>query len=260
MKNLILHSFTALLICLLFASCEKVIDINLNNTSSQLVVEANITKGQPCVISISKTVNFDQSNIFPTVNGADILLTDDAGNSENLIASGNGTYVSTSIIGVEGRKYNLKVKVDGKEYIANSTLPYQINFDTLKTDELAFIGGKIIQIIPEYKDSLGIKNYYRFKLFVNNEPDKSIFVDDDEFTDGRTVSRPLFSDLDIVKGDTILLQMLCIDQPAYLYFNSLSQTRDNSTGAPANPVSNFSGGCLGYFSANTKQERSVIVQ
>lgn len=249
----------ALMVCLT-TSCEKVVDINLNDSNPQLVIEATIVSdGTPCNVRITKTVNFDATNNFPTVDNALVSLNDDAGNTENLQLTSSGLYKSSVMTGVEGRKYTLSVNVDGKNYIAISTLPIKTNLDSLWVDSLSFFGSTTYTVTPQYKDSFGVKNTYRFKLFVNGMVDKTIFVDDDEFNDGRTVSRPYFGDIEIETGDTLRWQMMCIDKAIYRYFFSLLTVQDGSSGAPANPVSNFSGGCLGYFSAHTLQEKMITV-
>jgi hypothetical protein len=254
--------FVILFVSILFVACEKVINVDLNDSAQQIVIEGNITNsGQPCEVKITKTINFDETNNFPTIDNASVTLSDNAGNSEVMQNTSQGIYKSSSIIGIPGRTYTLKVVFDSKEYTAVSTMPYQISLDSLKTDSVSFFGSTQRQITPLYTDSLGIVNFYRFKLIVNGIPDKTIFVEDDELTDGRQTSKPLFGgDIEIEQGDIVQVQMMCIDKPVHLYFFSLSQTQSGDTGAPANPVSNFSGGCLGYFSANTFEEKSIIAQ
>jgi hypothetical protein len=49
--------------------------------------------------------------------------------------------------------------------------------------------------------------------------------------------------------------MYCIDKNVYNYFFSLLQVTGNNGGfqsaSPDNPITNISGGALGYFSAHT---------
>ncbi len=46
-------------------------------------------------------------------------------------------------------------------------------------------------------------------------------------------------------GDTITMQLMTIDQPTYDYFRTLISGQSGG----ANPISNITGGCLGYFTA-----------
>ena len=55
-------------------------------------------------------------------------------------------------------------------------------------------------------------------------------------------------------GDRIRLEIRSIDRRTYDYFYSM-QVMENSG---SNPVANFSGGCLGYFSAFHVQTRNYV--
>jgi hypothetical protein len=153
----------------------------------------------------------------------------------------------------------LNVSVDGKSFQAVSTLPYKVNLDFAFVDSLSLFGTNSYSTVPVYNDPLNELNYYRFKLFVNDTMDKNVFVQDDTYTDGRTVTIPIFGEIEIKRGDSLRLQMMCVDKPVYLFFFSLASVQSGSTGAPANPVTNFAGGCLGYFSAHTIQEKLLVV-
>ncbi len=247
----------------IFTSCEKVIDVTVKDSKPQIVIEANIVNDSAaCFVSITKTVNFSNDNNFPGVEGASVILCDNLGNTETLQMQSSGIYKSSSLFGVEGRTYSMNIIAEGKKYYATSTMPYQTNLDTITVDSISF-GGKISkQVTPHYTDPLNIKNYYHFRIFVNSKMDKNVLVDNDNYTDGRMVAFPLSNELKINSADSVRIEMQCIDKSVYLYYFSLSQSLNgpNSTGAPANPVSNFSGGCLGYFSAHTRSSKSIIIQ
>ena len=98
-------------------------------------------------------------------------------------------------------------------------------------------------------------------------------MENDELTDGRTVNTELLifgDDSDtkeerdkkkIKSGDTLRVDMMCIDQPVYKYWYSLlnSATGANNNATPANPVTNISGDALGYFSAQTFDTKTIKV-
>ena len=56
-------------------------------------------------------------------------------------------------------------------------------------------------------------------------------------------------------GDLIMLQLLTIDATAYEYFRTLI----SGQGGGANPKSNISGGCLGYFMAASISRADTVV-
>ncbi len=130
---------------------------------------------------------------------------------------------------------------------------------------MSFLGNTAYQLIPRYFDPKGIGDFYRFVISINTKKDNEIFVFSDELSDGSINSRPIFiggndSDSEIKKGDIIALEMQCVDKGVYDYFNSLSEYSDDNSATPANPISNITGGALGYFAAYTQQIRSVVVQ
>jgi hypothetical protein len=55
--------------------------------------------------------------------------------------------------------------------------------------------------------------------------------------------------------------MICNDAAVYTFWYSLSSgaTGANESASPANPVSNISGGAVGYFSAQTIQRKTILV-
>lgn len=54
-----------ILASLLFASCEKEIDLDLNSSSPQIVIEGNISDAPgPYIVKLSKTVNYSELNNY----------------------------------------------------------------------------------------------------------------------------------------------------------------------------------------------------
>jgi hypothetical protein len=107
-------------------------------------------------------------------------------------------------------------------------------------------------------------NSYRFLQYINRKKDKGVYVINDDLTEGRNVTTTLFTrENSVLKmGDTVAVEMHCIDPAMYKYWFSLSQsaTGETETASPANPVTNLSGGTLGYFSAHTVRSKSIIVK
>src|ERR1700710_444135 len=70
-------------LCLLWSlsvagyACKKVINVDLNNAAPQLVIEGEITDGPgPAQVRLSRSVTFSSSNVYPTVTGATVSITD----------------------------------------------------------------------------------------------------------------------------------------------------------------------------------------
>jgi hypothetical protein len=247
---------TVLAAGIFFGSCEKVIDVDLNKEDPKIVIEGRFTAGETAsTVLITRTLNFDETGPYPTIDNAVVTVIDNLGNAQVLTFSGNGIYTTNGYPIVEGRSYTVSVTVDGTTYTATSTVPSLIEIDTLKILDIAFGPDTIHALIPARYDAAGVANYYQFDIYRNGERVPGIFLQNDDFTDGILVEEPLFAE-DIESGDTALVNMYCIDQPVFNYFFALLQ---NETATPANPTSNFSGGCLGYFSARTKHTATVII-
>jgi hypothetical protein len=64
-------------------------------------------------------------------------------------------------------------------------------------------------------------------------------------------------------GDLVQIDMQCIDSAIYKYWYSLNRSATGggqNSATPANPVTNMTGGALGYFSAHTLESRTLVVQ
>jgi hypothetical protein len=257
---------------ILFASCTKVIDVDLNTASPQLVVEGKISDDptEKPSVKITQSVNFNETNKFPAVKNAFVSIFDQTANvTDTLKETGEGFYESTKMKGIEGHTYILTIKTNNKTLTSTSILPKKVNFDALETRAQAFFGNVDYQIIPKFYDPKGIGDNYRFVLSINDKVKNDIFVLNDELSDGNVNGRPLFrqrssdSTENIKIGDKIALEMQCIDKNVYEYFNSLAGEGGGpgfGSSTPANPITNIKGGALGYFAAYTKQKKTAIVK
>ena len=255
------------------ASCEKTVDLDLKTSASQLVIQADLADdGRPVQASITRSINFQETNDFPVVGGAVVTLTDDAGQAETLREISPGQYRGQALRGVVGHTYTLRVEVDGAAYVAVSTLPAPVPFAGLRTEKPLFVDEDQPderQAVVVFTDPPGLGNRYRFRQFRNGRLNNSIFVREDEFIDGQAVAQTLRSRTDdpdnldqLLVGDSLTVEMQTIDAGTYEYFRTLNQIANGSgafSAAPTNPQSNFSGNVLGYFSAHSQQRRTVLV-
>lgn len=266
--NILKSILPATLLAISLSSCEKVIDIDLNSQNPQLVIEANFSNADSiCTVQLSKTVNFSDSNTFPTVSNAVVILSDNLGHRDTLDeVNGAGLYGTNRIAGIPGLSYTLEVQAEGKIYIANNTMPQAVALDSVYTEESLFGGPDAdrLSLVPVYTDPAGQGNNYKFVVYKNGNRKKGIFITDDAFTDGQANAQPLFGgEFKLNTGDIATVELQCIDAGTYLYYYSLLQVSSNGgpsgSAAPANPVSNFSGGCLGYFNAHTSSSYTITI-
>ena len=252
--------FTALF----FSSCEKVIDINLKEADKKVVIEGNVAFGQAYngvrqEVRISETRNFYEDNIssadsgFNGLSGAIVTVQVNSDSVYTYYETQNPGIYGSFFKGVPGSTYLLTVKLNGNTYTATSTMPAQIvPLDSLWAEALVFGGSTNITIYPKYDDPKGLGNNYRLVEYANDTLVRKAFPQNDEFSDGNTVTRPLINpDSKLKERDNITVELQCIDADVYKYWYSLdaAATGNNQSATPSNPVANIAGGALGYFSA-----------
>jgi hypothetical protein len=263
MKRFKFH-ITAVFVILISISCNKVIDLNLGNVTGNLVIEANMTNvfGTQ-TIKLSHNVPITNTNTYPPVTGASVIVKDTKGNTFNFLEGPAGTYNATSAVGRPGTSYTMTVMANGQTYTSTSQMPVFVNLDsvTSKPNEFNSAANRR-EIIAHYADRAGVPNQYRFILSVNGMQAKNIYAFNDTFSDGKLINLELVQgDIDIFPGDVVTLEMQCIDANMYTYWFSLMQQGAPGGGfAPANPPTNITPGVLGYFSAHTTQTKTIVIK
>lgn len=260
-----------LLILPVLASCTKVIDLKLGNDVGKLVIEGNITNtAGPQTIKLSQNVSVSTTNTYPPVTGATVVVKDEAGNSYAFNEGPEGTYTASSLTGLAGNTYTMSVLTNAKTYTASSQMPAVVTLDSLTSKNSVINTSKHKKVITvHYQDPPGVANQYRFVIWINGVQVKTVYAYNDDFNDGRYVSLDLRvrddddSDFGIYAGDTVTVEMQCLDKPVYTYWYSLMQQGPDNPGGgvtPADPPSNITPVTLGYFSAHTTQSLTLVVK
>jgi biopolymer transport protein ExbD len=249
------------LMVLAFSSCEKVINVDLKNAEQKIVIEGIVDNtGKPATVKITKTVNFSSGNNFPTLSGATVKITDNTGAVFNLTETNPGSYTNASLIGVKGNTYTLSVLAEGKTYIGTSKIPRGAPLDTLEQETLP-IGNaqeKVVSVI--YTDPVGFGDYCQVIQTPAGKKDKGVHIADDSFTDGGNSPFLIYAeDAKLKTGDNVKIELRFIDKNVYRYLKGIEDLQEGNT-IPANPDSNISGGCLGFFSAHTSESKTIIIQ
>jgi len=268
---------TAAALLLTATGCETVIDLPLKTSPANVVIEANLVDdNRPAQVRLSMSVNYQQTSVYPPVTGAVVTLSDDVGGREVLREASPGQYAGTTLRGVPGRAYTLRVETGGAAYVAVSILPVVVPFDELHTEPSAYGADEGLQSTVQYTDPAGLGNSYLFRQYRNGRLNKAIFLQNDKYTDGKRVNQqlgqspngavggpPEFKEEDkLIAGDSLTVEMQNVDPGVYQYFltvNQLMQQNPTASVTPANPTSNFSGGALGYFNAHSKRVRRIKI-
>jgi hypothetical protein len=245
------------------AACTKTITPNLNNAGSQLYIQGAVsdTPG-PYYVSIGRSAGFYDSSIYPGVSGASVTITDSTtGQLDALTETSTGLYVTHSLVkGIPGHTYRLNVQLNGKTYSAASTMPQPVPLDSVSFD---FSDTSQIEAVANFQDPLHIVNFYKYTMMINGRVDKRFQAFDDRLSDGRYIRDRIDADTGEVKrNDVVRLSLVSIDSNVYVYLHEAENIAYNNAGltSPANPQSNITGGCLGYFSAQAVSNKTGIAK
>ena len=234
----------------LLSSCEKDIEIDYHQVPSLYVVEASVSNTN-MEARISRTQNMDDNSSKSDINNAVVVITGDDGSNNQLKYLSNGRYYSSSR-GVPGVTYTITVDIDGEHFTSTSTMQNKPTINSFRVirkkiaTEWFQIGELKFQDLPNednwyfmhiYRNDLG----YRWAVLDDrNDPNQErqqLFTFFREGEGGSDVLRD---------GDDLRIELYTIDQRAYDYLFSMQMMENTGT----NPIPNFSGGCLGFFSAH----------
>ena len=259
--------FSAILMGVFLLGCEKEITLPLDENQSMLVIDAVVTdEVGPYYVKLTKSVAISAVSKFPEVSNALVIMKDNFGLSDTLKYTSKGLYLTNKIKGAYGNTYFLEVTLDGKKYTAQSTMPNKVPLDSLTINNLTIFSESQYSVIPMYTDPMTLGNNYRFIQVINDTLDKTYYVFNDNLINGNENQRPLNSNddsLQVKLNDLVSVEMQCISNPTYLYYNSLRQISGAGPGGgttPANPPSNIVGGALGLFSAHTVQRKQIQIK
>ncbi len=222
----------AIFIPLLTVGCEDVVDVDLNEGESRLVIEASIiwkkgTDGKNQQIRISRSTPFYESDM-PGVEDAEVLIISKDGQEFNFSSNGNGIYSTSNFDPVIGKQYTLQVHYENELYEATEELKPVVEIDSIVQSKTGGFAGEDYEIKAYYSDPIATEDYYLFKF--QNE---SLFLEiyEDEFTNGNTIFG-YFSDEDIERNDEILIEMEGISKAYYDYLFILRSQIGTNQGGP----------------------------
>lgn len=239
-------------------SCEEVIEIDLNESSPQWVIEANIDdQDKEALVSITQTGSYTRPGAIQPGTGASITVASSDGQFYDLAEYESGKYIAADIDLQVLQPYTLTVELEGKTYEAISILQAPVKIDSLSSEFRtgAFGFGEGYYLRLEFQDPPGERNYLRFEIIVNGVPRSDIALYDDNLTNGNRVSFPLFVE-PFELGDVVEVKAYSLDFDQYRYWTGLSEILGFGNGggesaAPANPPTNLSNDALGYFGVSS---------
>lgn len=244
MKNIL--KLLVVFLCFFLLSCTKVVKVDVGTAEPQLVIDASIdwikgTAGNEQKIKLSTTTGY-YSTAFPTVSGADVVITNSVDTVFSFIENpGTGEYICSNFHPVIGETYTLKVVLNGEIYTATETcigVP-DIENNIVQNNAGGF-GGDEMEITYYYQDKGNEENYYLHRIIspVSTFPDYK--AEDDENSQGNLMQE-YFSDKDLKAGDMIHIRLYGISRRYYDYFRKLL----TASGAGAGPFQTTPGSVRG---------------
>ena len=273
MKKITLYLI--LIIAVFLASCEDVVEIDLDKAPPKLVIEAAInwkkgTAGNQQKIKLSTTSGFYSTEI-PTVSGAIVSIK----NSTNVVFSfseiaNTGEYSCATFAPAINETYTLTVISNGNTYTATETLKSVARITKIVQNNQGGFSGTDVEIKTFYQDPAGERNYYLYKYVYSNQVKSNLYVDQDEFFNGNTFFSISQND-GLKKDDKIEVSHIGISKAYYNYMSVLLSIAGNSGGGPfQSPPATVRGNIsnttdaanfpLGYFSLNEVDIKNYTIE
>ncbi len=262
------YIFVLVLAMCSFSSCEDVIELDLDTTEPQLVIEGTLDAGaQIARVLISQSNDFYDNKVLTTISGASISLQSEIGTVYTLAETASGIYQAENVVVNPGEQVRITIGVEGNQYEAISWVPHPVSLKDIEIIEDAInppFGGDeegSIALSATWEDPAGIENFYRIRTYVDDkfQPDIYTLLKDVFVGDGEELTIPIQDRFE--ENSTVTLELLSTDEHYYDYFfqvASVAGDGSNST-APFNPVGNFNNNVLGYFGIYYSSSLSIDI-
>lgn len=272
-KNIINRPLSLILLtALCLTACEKEIEIDYHQIDPLLTIEGQVTN-EGTEVHITRTRNMEDPGQSGSLPGAQVTVTTSSGTTHTIAFDEAAGYYRSTLQGVAGECYRLQVDFEGQHYEGTSTMPRpsaitstELLWQSILEERLLIY--EVWALDPE-PDSL---NYYWYRLERRSSHPRlvgkksllrafrwSVF-DDRGFPPGLVFNDIIcmsakgaekddedYWESMLYEGDTLSYRLMTIDRPTFEYFRSLTAGQSNG----ANPKSNLTGGCLGYFTAGS---------
>ena len=251
-----------------FSSCEKVIDIDLNDAAPKIVVEAQITNVKGFnLVSLSKTSSYYSNEPIERIVGAIVEVSDVLDNKYILKEIAPGMYNNKDFVLDSNSKYKLQINTGAEIFESFSKPPSPVKIDSIRIEHSEFSpknkghnGSEESQykITTYFLDNANEVNFYRLKLNVNGEYLYGFYVVDDRVFSGKTIPYK-FNNIILNDKDQVNVELLGIDEANYNYFYTLQKLQGNGQDiTPGNPPSNIKGNAIGIFGASTLDKMNKV--
>lgn len=293
-------AFLFLILGALCIGCEDVIDVEITDQETRLVIDGLIRVDRieqyiPIEIKLSLSSNFFEENI-PT-SAESVLITYEE-IEDNIVVSqgssslaetspGSGIYVPDPNFSSDQRiptsaldrdyVYTLFVRHEGRLVLGQTKFVPVVPFNSIRQGTTTLFGDNETEVIVNFNDPPIEDNYYLFDFDFGE-----YLVTEDEFYQGQEFEFSFFYDQSFESGTVLEIGILGVDQTFYDYMNQLIVQSGDSQGPFQTPVSTVRGNVfdvtdldnidvldnvdqpevfpLGYFAIVQEQKGQVVIE
>lgn len=251
----------------LLASCEDIIEVELDSIPPKMVIEGSINDLDSQVrIKLSTTSDYFKPGENPAVSNAQVTITDEHGLSTACEETAPGVFISNSFLAIANTTYTLEVMAGEEYYEADCTMPERVDIDSMSYEPAPIymdFEENSFQVSCHFKDPEELENYYRVKAYVKGDElsgDNSKVVFNDDFVEGNVISIPW--EEGFLPMDTVVMELQTLDLATYDYYRTLFPILGGGMGSPnpSDPETNLSNDALGYFGACTISRDTIVLE
>lgn len=236
------------------ASCEDVIDVELQSAPIRLTVEASIdwikeTTGNQQSIKLSTSTPYFKGSENTVVTGALVKITNDLEGTEFIfVDQNNGTYTTTAFEPILNQSYTLEVIYEGEVYTANETMTGVTDILKINQSKNKGFDDQELEVNVVFQDPEDEINYYFFKFQKRGNLLPYLEDGDDEFVNGNEISW-WYEDEEsgLVPGDIVDIDFYGVSESYYNYLRILIEQNEGGGLFSSTPVA-LKGNCLNLTS------------
>lgn len=254
---------TILLFVLAFTSCEDVIDVDVQEAPSRLVIEASLdwekgTTGNNQTIKLSKSTPYFDTTTNTSVATASVRVTN-TNSAEEFVFShqSNGIYTTTEFVPVINDSYILEVVYDGETYEANETLTSVTDITSITQSVEDGFDDEALEMNVFFTDPEDEENYYLFKTQRRGDLLPELEDGNDEFVNGNEITwwfeKEEDEDTDKIEeympGDIVDISFFGISEDYHNYIRILIEQSEGAGLFSTTPVP-LKGNCINITKPN----------
>lgn len=272
-----------LLLCLVFASCEDVIDVKVSEGKTRLVIEASLdwergTYGNEQIIKLSKSSPYFQTNGNNAVTGASVKVTNNNTGAEFIFTDENdGTYTISNFAPIVSHEYTLEIVYDGETYIGKETLTAGVPISSITQSVEGGFDKELLEVNITFNDPADEENFYLIKYIEEGDLFPVLRDMSDAFVNGNVIDMSWEKEDDednnekpFEVGDKVTISLYSISKRYYNYIRMLIEQYDSGGSPFSSTAAQLKGNCVnttnpenypyGYFRLTQVEKADYIFQ